>query len=97
MNMEYRNKIGPTDVIAFAMRDGEFADLNSNLLGDIVISLDTAKRQSVEDKKEIWEEVRFLLIHGILHLHGYNHVDDDEKKKKMENKEKELLMELTLI
>jgi probable rRNA maturation factor len=51
------------------------------LLGDVVISLDTAERQARSRKRELHEEVRFLLAHGILHLIGYDHAEPEEKRE----------------
>jgi probable rRNA maturation factor len=51
------------------------------LLGDVVISLDTAERQARSRKRELYEEVRFLLAHGILHLIGYDHAEPEEKRE----------------
>ena len=90
INSEYRHKEGPTDVIAFAMGDGEYGDINSNILGDVVISLDTAKKQALERNIDIIEEISLLLTHGILHLHGYDHEVDEAGRVDMERKEKEL-------
>lgn len=91
INSEYRGKDRPTDVISFAMSDGEFSSLNKDILGDVVISLDTAKRQAIERGVTIVEEVNFLLIHGILHLNGYDHERSESERLKMEKKERELI------
>ena len=69
LNATYRNTDRPTDVLAFPMWEGSFQPL----LGDVVISLDTAARQAVERGVSIAHEVRLLLTHGILHLLGYDH------------------------
>ena len=87
INREYRNIDRPTDVIAFAMREGEFSEVNRELLGDVIISVDTAGRQAFERGVTVMEEVIFLLVHGILHLHGYDHEINMEEKLKMEKKE----------
>ena len=76
------------------MREGEFAYINDTMLGDVVISVETARRQADESGREVWNEVRFLLIHGILHLLGYDHVNDDVERKKMEKKEGEIIKQL---
>ncbi len=55
--------------------------LGPRLLGDVVISLDTAERQARSRKRELYEEVRFLLAHGILHLIGYDHAEPEEKRE----------------
>jgi len=94
INAEYRGKDRPTDVISFAMSDGEFPGLNKDILGDVVISLDTARRQAVERGVSIRQEVDFLLIHGILHLNGYDHERGEPERLKMEKKERELIKEL---
>lgn len=94
INAEYRGKDRPTDVISFAMSDGEFPALNKDILGDVVISLDTAKRQAIERGVTIAQEVNFLLIHGILHLNGYDHERSEPERLKMEKKEMELIEEL---
>ncbi len=70
LNQKYLDRQGPTNVIAFAMREGEFSHLTPHLLGDVVISMDTAAREAQE--ADLSRERRFneLLIHGILHLFG---------------------------
>jgi probable rRNA maturation factor len=72
LNATYRNKNQPTDVLAFSMREGD-ATPRSDLLGDVVISVDTAARQATERGVSVAAEVRTLLTHGILHLLGYDH------------------------
>ena len=94
INRQYRNIDRPTDVIAFAMREGEFGSLNDNILGDVVISLDTAKKQASERGVDVMDEVKFLLIHGVLHLHGYDHEGDEAERVEMERKERELFKNL---
>jgi len=90
INREYRNVDRPTDVIAFAMREGEFSDVNREILGDVIISVDTAVRQALERGVTVMEEVTFLLVHGTLHLLGYDHEVNMEEKLKMEKKEDEI-------
>ena len=83
LNRDYRAKDRPTDVLAFAMAEGEGGDLHPDLLGDVVISLDTARRQAGEGGRTIVHEVTFLLAHGLLHLLGYDHRDEDERRVMM--------------
>jgi probable rRNA maturation factor len=78
LNRDYRHKDKPTDVLAFALREGELGHLAGDNLGDVVISLDTARRQADERGIHPREEVRMLLAHGILHLLGWDHQTDDE-------------------
>ena len=83
INVNYRNVDRPTDVIAFAMQEGEGAGINPDILGDIVISLETAERQANEQNHSLKDEVIHLLIHGLLHLIGYDHVNDKIQEEKM--------------
>jgi probable rRNA maturation factor len=79
LNREHRQKDQPTDVLAFAM-DESVPD-PAGILGDVVISLDTAARQARSRQRPLIEEVRFLLAHGVLHLVGYDHAEPAEKRE----------------
>jgi probable rRNA maturation factor len=81
LNETHRGKDRPTDVLAFAQNEGEGmpTPLDHGLLGDVVISLDTAQRQAQGRKHSLMDEVSFLLAHGILHLVGYDHQTDEEE------------------
>lgn len=83
LNRDHRRKDKPTDVLAFAMREGETGHLAGDLLGDVVISIDTAKRQAPEHSRSTSAEIRFLLAHGVLHLVGYDHVTKAEERRMM--------------
>lgn len=76
LNRDYRGKDSPTDVLAFAMREGDGGDLHPELLGDVVISVETAAAQA---KRGLYAELRFLFAHGLCHLLGYDHQDDEEE------------------
>jgi len=93
INKEYRNKDRPTDVISFANREepfpGEELD-NFEDIGEIFISIETAKSQSIEYKVTLKEELLRLIIHGILHLMGYDHETNEEDAKKMEQLESKI-------
>ena len=91
LNNSYLGRHGPTNVIAFPMREGDFGDINPDLLGDVVISMDTCAREAREG--DLSTETRFheLLVHGILHLFGYDHIHNDEEARVMDAKSKELL------
>ncbi len=71
LNRIYRGVDAPTDVLAFPMREGRFGRLSPDLLGDVVISAETASRQARAG--ELRAELALLLVHGILHLVGYDH------------------------
>jgi len=73
LNKQWRGKDKPTDVLAFPLREGEFPELRGGLLGDVVISLETADRQAREHGHSLREEAVFLLAHGLLHLLGWDH------------------------
>ena len=91
LNRDYLQKDRPTNVISFSMQEGEFGSLNPALLGDVVISADTAAREAEEGEIPFAERLVFLLLHGILHLTGYDHERSGEvEAAKMEAKEKEL-------
>jgi probable rRNA maturation factor len=82
LNRTYRGMDKPTDVLAFAMREGEFAAMAGSLLGDIIVSAPTAARQARKAGKTNLEEVTMLLAHGLLHLLGWDH-DTKAKDKAM--------------
>jgi probable rRNA maturation factor len=86
LNEKYLERTGPTDVMAFPMREGPDAGINTYLLGDVVISTETALRQAEEAGAGVDEEIDNLLIHGILHLFGYDHEKSDEQRIRMEAK-----------
>ncbi len=89
MNKEYLNHEGATNVISFPMQEGEFSGINPQMLGDVVISLDTALKEAEDAGMSMEERLNELLIHGILHLLGYDHeVKEDEAE--MEEKSREL-------
>src|SRR5215468_9982082 len=76
LNRGYRRKDRPTDVLAFAQREGPTAAVHPALLGDIVISVDTARRQA---RRGLYRELIHLASHGLCHLLGYDHRDAAEE------------------
>jgi len=91
LNRQYLRRDKPTNVLAFSMGEGEFAALHPNLLGDLVISVETARRQSNRSGLNEIEMVILLMIHGILHLMGYEHEGTKKGARAMAVKQKELL------
>ena len=73
LNRDYRSKDRPTDVLAFAMREGEFGALAGGLLGDVIVSIPTARRQAAARGATVLDEVTMLVAHGLLHLLGWDH------------------------
>jgi probable rRNA maturation factor len=80
LNRDYRGKNTPTDVLSFPMEEEVF-EAEVRMLGDVVISTETALRQAESLKHEPFLEVVFLLIHGLLHLHGYDHSNKILRKR----------------
>ena len=93
LNYLYRRKNRPTDVLSFSMREGMHLKKDSSVLGDIIISVDRAKKQAARFNSTFKKEMYLYIIHGILHLLGY----DDEKpssRKRMQRRETEILNKL---
>ena len=90
LNQKYLNRAGPTNVIAFPMREGEFSDLSPLLLGDVVISTETAGREALDAGLHIETRLDQLLVHGILHLLGFDHESNPDDAAQMEAKAAEL-------
>jgi rRNA maturation RNase YbeY len=93
LNATYRKKNRPTDVLAFSMREGEPSP-QTNLLGDVVISVDTAARQAAERGVSVAAEIRTLLAHGILHLLGYDHERSPAEARRMFALQRKLMLRL---
>ena len=93
LNMSWRRKIGPTNVLAFSLREGDDSKMALNLLGDIVISVDTAAREAKQEGISFHSRLQVLLVHGFLHLIGYDHEKSDSEAESMHKKERELLQQ----
>ena len=92
INSEYRGKDTPTDVISFAYNETENIG-PFDILGDIIISAEKVTEQAKEYGHSTEREFYYVLCHGMLHLLGYDHIDDEDKKA-MREKEEELLKEI---
>jgi probable rRNA maturation factor len=91
LNRDYLDRDRTTNVISFPMQEGEGAGLHPDVLGDVVISADTAARDAEEAGVSFENELHFLLLHGILHLLGYDHErGTQEEAQRMEAKEREV-------
>ncbi len=91
INRDYLAKDRPTNVISFSLQEGDFSGITPHALGDVIISADTALREAEQGGQEHFERLAFLLMHGILHLCGYDHERSGEAEaEKMHKKEKEL-------
>ena len=89
INKEYRGIDRPTDVISFALEDDDtFIKLEQRILGDIYISIDKARSQATEYGHSLLRELCFLSIHGLLHLLGYDHMNEEDEKIMFELQER---------
>jgi probable rRNA maturation factor len=104
LNRAYRGKDKPTDVLSFFMIEGEkpqddpeiFITAPDNIrhLGEVIISYPQALLQARERKHTVKEEITILLIHGVLHLLGYDHEESEAEEKRMKARENKILMRL---
>jgi probable rRNA maturation factor len=96
LNRTWLGKDRPTNVISFAMQEGEGAGVQADLLGDVVISMETAARDAAEAGVAVEHELYFLLLHGILHLLGYDHERGTvAEARRMEAREHELFTRIS--
>jgi probable rRNA maturation factor len=91
LNTKYLHRSGPTNVIAFPMHTDAFPNISPQLLGDVVISIETAAREGERIGIDMEERFIQLLVHGILHLVGYDHEKSERHAENMEQKENEIL------
>ncbi len=96
LNARYLNRNGPTNVIAFPMQAGRSSTVTPHLLGDVVISAETAEREGlaagIDPERRFFE----LLVHGVLHLVGYDHEAGPAAESEMMEKEHALLRTINL-
>ena len=92
LNRRYADEDKATDVLSFSLREGEefVSPDETERLGEVIISLDTAKRQAEEAGRPLEAEVAHLLVHGILHLLGYDHAEPEEERA-MQARERAIL------
>ncbi len=95
LNLQYRGIDGPTDVLSFALSEDEDDDVVKipgipDILGDIIVSVETASRQAEGEGKPVLDEIGLLIVHGMLHLLGYDH-DTVEKEAVMWKRQDEAL------
>ena len=95
INRDYRNVDRPTDVISFALNEGDEPEIEGgapvNVLGDIIISVEKAVEQASDYGHSVEREVAFLTVHGMLHLLGYDHIEEDDRKEM--RREEDFVME----
>jgi probable rRNA maturation factor len=91
LNRRYRGKDETTDVLSFSLREGRFPSIQPDMLGDIVISIPVAARQARREGHSIAREIDRLLVHGLVHLLGYDHERGPRETRRMTRKELALL------
>ncbi len=90
INRTYRKKDRPTNVLSFSMSEGAFGDLHPRMLGDILISVESAERDAAAAGLPFEDMLDYLMMHGVLHLLGYDHENAPEAAEEMKEKEEEL-------
>lgn len=97
LNKEYRGIDRPTDVLSFALNESEEPEMvdgpEVNMLGDLIISVERAQEQAADYGHSLRREVAFLTVHGMLHLLGYDHMEEEEREE-MENEQRFVMEKL---
>ena len=91
LNETWLGHVGPTNVLSFSQQEGDMAIPGNHLLGDVVVSVDTARREAMDNGLEADEHLMRLILHGILHLLGYHHEEDPQAAREMEALTEEVL------
>ncbi|MCP4135683.1 MAG: rRNA maturation RNase YbeY [bacterium] len=96
INKDYRSKDTATDVISFAYRENPFPGIEESVenLGDVYLSLEKAAEQSLEYEITLYDEIKRLLIHGLLHLVGYDHETGEEDAAHMREREEDIFSKI---
>jgi pyridoxine 5-phosphate synthase len=95
LNSLWRRKKGPTNVLSFSLTEGDDIPMAKNLLGDVVVSVDTAAREAKHQKISLHTRLQALLVHGFLHLLGFDHEKSEVEAARMQARENELQQQLT--
>ncbi len=93
LNGQYRHKTGPTNILSFPVELPDGVELD--LLGDLVICAPVLEKEAQEQNKALTDHWAHIIVHGVLHLLGYDHIDDEEAEL-MENKEIAVLNQLNI-
>lgn len=91
LNRKYRSKDRTTDVLSFSFREGANSHIQPNILGDIVVSVPAAARQAASAGHSTVREIELLLVHGLVHLLGYDHEVSAREARRMRQREQDLL------
>ncbi len=93
LNHDYREKDYATNVLTFAYNEGEESSDDEPTRADIILCTDVLEKEAAEQKKSVEEHTAHLIVHGVLHAQGYDHMDDEEAAE-MEGLETEILAKL---
>ena len=93
LNRDYREKDYATNVLTFAYNEGEEPSDDEPTRADIILCTDVLEKEAAEQKKSVEEHTAHLIVHGVLHAQGYDHLDDEEATE-MEDLETEILATL---
>ena len=97
LNRDYRGIDRPTDVLSFALNESEEPEIvggpETDVLGELVISVERAEEQAEEYGHSLRREIAFLTVHGMLHLLGYDHIEDEEREE-MEREQRFVMKQL---
>jgi len=93
LNRDYRGKDYATNVLTFAYNEGEEIEEDAPTQADIILCTDVLQQEAAEQKKSVEEHTAHLIVHGVLHAQGYDHIEDDEATE-MEGLETEILAAL---
>ncbi len=91
LNKKYRGKQGPTNVLSFCMSEGDFPHIHPEVLGDVVICVPVARKEAKDSGITLDDRLTELLVHGILHLSGFDHEKNSASEEKMRRKTEEIL------
>lgn len=81
INAEWRDKNQPTNVLSFPGSDIEIGEQSDFMIGDLVFAYETVSREAIEQEKRFDDHLVHLIIHGFLHLFGYDHIEDEEAEQ----------------
>ena len=84
LNRMWRHKRGTTDVLSFPAEQNEFESVEGSRLGDVVISVEQAARQAKDNRMSLDDEIAQLILHGMIHLCGYDHATDNGEMNRLE-------------
>jgi len=94
LNREYRGRDAPTNVLSFSMREGDFPEISPRILGDVVISTETAEAEAEKAGIGMEQHMIWLLIHGVLHLFGFDHEKSQKDAADMEARTAHLMQKI---